>query len=84
MTCPVRTALTLKTTKSLVVICDDGSGYTYKGLRLKDNSRIDIEGATLTSDGFIAFNEGTRYVVTWTGLEIHTPDGEYYNEPAIP
>lgn len=83
MSCPYRMALTLRTTLSAVLICDEGSGvYTYKGLRLKDNARIDLPGVVPTPTGFSVTNNGTRYDISRSGLLIYT-DGEVYPEPAI-
>jgi hypothetical protein len=81
--CPYSAALTLQTAQSAVAICDQGTGaYTYKGLRLKDGARIDIEGAVPTATGFTVTNNGTRYDISRAGLVIYT-DGEVYTEPAI-
>jgi hypothetical protein len=83
LSCPYRAALTLQTAQSAVAICDYGTGaYTYKGLRLKDGARIDIEGAVPTASGFTVTNNGTRYDVSRGGLVIYT-DGDVYTEPAI-
>lgn len=81
--CPHRAVLTLQTTQSAVAICDHGTGgYTYKGLRLKDGARIDIDGAMPTASGFTVTNNGTRYDVSRGGLVINT-DGDVYTEPAV-
>jgi serine/threonine-protein kinase len=63
--CP---ALTLRTTQSVVLICDEGTGiYTYKGLRLKDNARIELPGVVPTPSGFSVTNKDTRYTSATTG-----------------
>lgn len=75
----------VRTPKSQAVVCDEGSGsYTYKGLRLSDNARIDVPGAVPTETGFVAVNgpANTRYVLSRGGLTIYT-DGEVYSEPSI-
>jgi hypothetical protein len=83
ITCPYRAALTLRTAQSAVVICDKGAGsYTYKGLRLKDGARIDVQGAVPTANGFTVTNNGTRYDVSRGGLVIYT-EGDVYTESAI-
>ena len=83
LTCDSRVALTLRTTLSVVAICDEGGGrFTYKGLRLKDGARIDVPGARPTATGFTALNAGTTYEVSPTGLLIITADGEVYSESA--
>lgn len=84
LSCDYRLAFALQTSLSAVAICDDGSGqFTYKGLRLKDGARIDVQGAVPTGTGFTAVNDGTRYEVSRSGLTIYTNDGEVYSEPAI-
>ncbi|PRC43215.1 hypothetical protein C6A85_000000106490 [Mycobacterium sp. ITM-2017-0098] len=83
MSCSYSVALTLQTSQSAVVICNEGLGiYTYKGLRLKDNARIDLPGVVPTPTGFSVTNNGTRYDITRSGLVIYT-DGDVYTEPAI-
>lgn len=83
MNCPYRAALTLRTTQSAVLICDEGAGiYTYKGLRLSDDARIDLPGVVRTGTGFAVTNNGTRYDISSGGLVIYT-DGDVYTEPAI-
>jgi hypothetical protein len=82
--CSYRAALLIRTAKSQAVVCDEGSGaYTYKGLRLKDNGRIDLSGAVSTASGFTVSNtDGTRYDISRSGLVIYT-GGDVYTEPAI-
>jgi hypothetical protein len=82
--CSYRAALMIRTAKSQAVVCDEGSGaYTYKGLRLKDNGRIDLPGAVSTASGFTVSNtDGTRYDISRGGLVIYT-GGDVYTEPAI-
>ena len=60
--CTYRAALMIRTAQSAALVCDEGSGmYTYKGLRLKDNGRIDLPGAVPTATGFTVTNrDGTR------------------------
>lgn len=83
LTCSYRAALTLTTTLSAVVVCQEATGgYVYKGLRLKDNARIDVPGAVPTANGFTAINNGTRYEVSAGGLVIYA-DGEVFTEPAV-
>ncbi|ANI42968.1 hypothetical protein MYVA_5954 [Mycolicibacterium vaccae 95051] len=83
MFCSYAVALTLRTSQSAVVVCDEGSNiYTYKGLRLKDNARIDLPGVVPTATGFSVINNGTRYDISRSGLVIYT-DGDVYTEPAI-
>ncbi len=83
LSCPYVPALTLQTVQSVVVICDEGNGsYTYKGLRRKDNARIDLPGVVATPAGFSVANEDTRYDISRNGLVIYT-GGDVYAEPAI-
>ncbi|GAA2567278.1 serine/threonine-protein kinase [Mycolicibacterium diernhoferi] len=83
LSCPYVPALTLQTAQSVVVICDEGTGiYTYKGLRLKDNARIDLPGVVATPTGFSVTNDDTRYDISRNGLVIYT-GGDVYAEPAI-
>lgn len=83
LSCPYIPALTLQTVQSVVVICDEGTGiYTYKGLRLKDNARIDLPGVVATPTGFSVTNDDTRYDISPNGLVIYT-GGDVYAEPAI-
>lgn len=83
MICPNTAALTVRTVQSAVLICDEGAGvYTYKGLRLKDNARIDLPGVVPTATGFAVTNKGTRYDISRGGLVIYT-EGEVYQEPAV-
>jgi len=78
--------LIIRTANSGVVICPvDGSpgDYSYRGLRLSDDSRIVLPAIRMPAGGFSATNsDGTRYDVTSQGLSIFTPDGEIYREPA--
>jgi hypothetical protein len=82
--CPYRAALMVRTPLSQAIVCDDGSGsYTYKGLRLKDLSRIDLSGALPTANGFTVSNsDGTRYDISRSGLVITTA-GDVYTEQAL-
>lgn len=83
LSCPYVPALTLQTVQSVVVICDEGTGiYTYKGLRLKDNARIDLPGVVATPTGFSVTNNDTRYDISRDGLVIYT-GGDVYAEPAL-
>lgn len=83
--CAYRAAFMLRTTQSAVVICEDGSGtYSYKGLRLKDNAKLELPSAFPTAIGFTASNtDGTRYDVSRAGLVISSPGGDVYTEQAI-
>ncbi|CAM3416434.1 hypothetical protein MYCO108962_19320 [Mycobacterium colombiense] len=83
--CTYRAAFMLRTAQSAVVICDDGSGtYSYKGLRLKDNAKLELPSAFPTATGFTVSNiDGTRYDVSRAGLVISSPGGDVYTEQAI-
>jgi serine/threonine-protein kinase len=74
----------VRTAQSQAVVCDEGSGtYTYKGLRLKDQGRIDLSGALPTANGFTVSNsDGTRYDISRSGLVITTA-GNVYTEQAL-
>jgi hypothetical protein len=82
--CSYRAALMVRTALSQAVVCDEGSGtYTYKGLRLKDQGRIDLSGALPTANGFTVSNsDGTRYDISRSGLVITTA-GDVYTEQAL-
>lgn len=82
--CTYRAVLMVRTAQSQAAICDDGSQtYTYKGLRLKDMSRIDLSGALPTANGFTVSNsDSTRYDISRSGLVITTA-GDVYTEQAL-
>jgi serine/threonine protein kinase, bacterial len=54
-----------RTTKSLLVVCQGGSGTYYRGLRLSDGASIQLENAQRSSGGWDVTNpaDGTRYVI---------------------
>jgi hypothetical protein len=82
--CTYRAAMMVRTAQSEALVCDEGAGtYTYKGLRLKDSSRIDVPGAYPTAHGFGVINgDGTRYEMSDDALTIYT-GGEVYIEQVI-
>lgn len=75
-----------RTTKSLVVVCEDGpANYYYRGVRLSDGASIELANAVRSSGGFDVTNpvDGTRYEVRPTGISITSPSGQVYSEPMI-
>jgi hypothetical protein len=60
-----------RTQQSLVAICVDRAGhYEYRGVRLKDNSELDIRGAVMRDGQFIAKNATFTYVFSAKQLMI--------------
>jgi hypothetical protein len=81
--CSYQAALMVRTALSQAVVCDEGNGtYTYKGLRLKDQGRVDVPGALPTANGFTATNGDTRYDISHSGIVI-TTGGNVYTEQAL-
>jgi serine/threonine protein kinase len=59
-------AVMARTTQSLVVVCQNGSGnFYYRGVRLSDGASIQLANAVRSSGGFDVSNpvDGTRYEV---------------------
>ena len=72
------------TAQSALVVCQMATGgYYYRGVRLSDDARIQLDDATRASDGFDVVNpaDGTRYRIRSNALTIVTPDNEIYTEP---
>lgn len=78
-------AVTLaRTTKSEIVVCLTGAGrYYYKGVRLSDGARIEIDDPQRTADGFVATNGATRYAVSSTALTITQGTAASYTEAVL-
>jgi hypothetical protein len=73
-----------RTQQSLVAICVDGRGhYTYHGVRLKDNSALDVP-AKATADGkFIVENAGFIYTFSAKELVIASGPRVLRKEPMV-
>lgn len=78
-----KAAAVLRTSKSLVVVCQDGpQNFYYRGERLRDGANIELPNAVRTSGGFDVTNpsNGVRYEVRPQSLTIisggHTDSAE--------
>lgn len=72
------------TAQSALVVCQSATGgYYYRGLRLRDDAGIQLDGARPASGGFDAVNpaDGTRYQIRPDALTIIAPDGQLFTEP---
>jgi hypothetical protein len=60
-----------RTEQSLVAICVDGNGHNlYRGVRLKDNSVLNVPGAVLTGGRYVARNADFTYAFSAKELMI--------------
>ena len=60
-----------RTQQSLVAICVDPRGhYEYRGMRLKDNSEINVGGAVMQDGKYVAHNADVTYVFSAKELMI--------------
>ena len=60
-----------RTEQSLVAICVDGNGhYLYRGVRLKDNSVLNVPGAVMTGGRYVARNADFTYAFSAKELMI--------------
>jgi hypothetical protein len=73
-----------RTQQSLVAICVDGRGhYQYRGMRLKDNSALNVP-ARATADGkFIVENAGFTYTFSAKELVITSGTRVLRKEPMV-
>jgi len=72
------------TAQSALVVCRSATGgYYYRGVRLSDDARIQLNAVTRSVDGFDVVNpaDGTRYQIRPTALTIITPGNGVYTEP---
>ena len=72
------------TAQSALVVCQSATGgYYYRGVRLRDDAGIRLDGASPAADGFDVVNpgDGTRYQIRPDALTIITPDGQVFIEP---
>ena len=68
---PKSTIAVGRTQQSLVAICVDRSGhYEYRGVRLKDNSEINVPGAMMKGGEFVAHNADVTYIFSAKELTI--------------
>jgi hypothetical protein len=60
-----------RTQQSLVAICVDGAGhYEYRGVRLKDNSQLNVPGAVMLAGKYVVHNADVTYVFSAKQLMI--------------
>ena len=60
-----------RTEQSLIAICVDGSGhYEYRGVRLKDDSELNVPGALMKGGQYIAHNADFTYIFSAKELMI--------------
>ena len=60
-----------RTQQSLVAICVDPRGhYEYRGVRLKDGSEIDVSGAVMQDEKYVAHNADVTYIFSAKELMI--------------
>lgn len=79
-------AAVLRTAKSLVVICQTGTGsFSYRGERISDGAHIELANAVRTSGGFDVTNpaNGVRYQVRPQSLTILSGSHVDSAEPAL-
>jgi hypothetical protein len=78
-------ALVERTTKSVLVICENQSkAFYYRGSRVSDNASITLGNAKPAPDGFNVVNpaDGTRYEIRNSGLTIIS-GGQAYSEQVV-
>jgi hypothetical protein len=79
-------AAEVRTTQSLIVVCQTGPGsFYYRGLRLSDGAGIELANAVRSSVGFDVTNptDGTRYQIRPNVVNIVSPDGQVSSEPVL-
>jgi serine/threonine protein kinase len=79
-------AAEVRTTQSLIVVCQTGPGsFYYRGLRLSDGAGIELANAVRSSVGFDVTNptDGTRYQIRPNVVNIASPDGQVSSEPVL-
>jgi hypothetical protein len=60
-----------RTQQSLVAICVDGRGhYEYRGVRLKDNSVLNVPGAVMSGGKYVVHNTDVTYIFSAKELMI--------------
>lgn len=71
-----------RTTNSLVVICQSRSGALYyRGMGLKNQLGVYIDGVTPTSMGFTVTNNGVKYTISSSELQISQGGTTLADEP---
>ena len=76
----------MRTAKSLVVVCQAGSGnFYYRGERISDGAHIELSGAVRASGGFDVVNpaNGVRYEIRPQMLTIYSGSHVDSAEPAL-
>ncbi len=79
-------AAEVRTTQSLIVVCQTGPGsFYYRGLRLSDGAGIELANVVQSSAGFDVTNptDGTRYQIRPNVVNIVSPDGQVSSEPVL-
>jgi serine/threonine-protein kinase len=79
-------AVLAQTNKSLVAVCQAGSGdFYYRAVRMSDGASIQLAGAEHKSGGFDVTNpaDGTRYEVRPSVVNIVSPGGLVESEPVV-
>ena len=78
-------AAVIRTASSLAVICQSGSGFSYRGERLRDGANLQIPTAERSGNGFVATNpaDGARYEVGPDGLTISSNGHIDSSEPPL-
>jgi serine/threonine-protein kinase len=79
-------AVLAQTNKSLVAVCQAGSGdFYYRAVRMSDGASIQLADAQRTSGGFDVTNpaDGTRYEVRPNVVNIVSPGGLVESEPVV-
>lgn len=79
-------AAMMRTAKSLVVVCQAGSGnFYYRGERISDGAHIELSGAVRASGGFDVVNpaNGVRYEIRPQMLTIYSGSHVDSAEPAL-
>ncbi len=73
-----------RTTSSRVAICVDPDGrYEYRGVRVRDGSKLVTSAKPSGDGGFVAENDGVTYSVTASSLVVAVGERVIRDEPMI-
>lgn len=72
-----------RTDDSLVVICEYGGEYEYRGVRQSDGAALTAAAEPASGGGFVATNDGVTYVVSADDLVVKSGGTVIKREPMI-
>ena len=73
-----------RTSKSLIVICQNYAGrFYYKGFGLKNGRSVEVDDLERAEDKFTTTNNGARYLVSSTALIITRGSTSVVDEPML-